>query len=127
MNVVEYIKDKFNPTRPMGRKNYFLSTVACIILIFPVLFFLIPEAKLIPVSAKTGLLIELINAPLSLLQLRRAKAAQIPVAIVVLGWIFDFIVRVSIESPINIAISIYVLVVMACLLLLKNKVKPVAP
>jgi len=111
----------------MGRKNYFLSTVACVILIFPVLFFLIPEAKLIPVSAKTGLLIELINAPLSLLQLRRAKAAQIPVAIVVVGWIFDFIVRVSIESPINIAISIYVLVVMACLLLLKNKVKPVAP
>ena len=126
LNIIQFIKDKFNPTRPMGRKNFIWSYVACIIAIIPILF-LTPSTEISPVPARTALLIELINTPLILLQLRRSKAANIPTFLVFIGWILDFSIRISYESPLeNVALA-YGIGLIAALLFVKNKIEPDTP
>ena len=110
----------------MGRKNFIWSYVACIIAIIPILF-LTPSTEISPVPARTALLIELINTPLILLQLRRSKAANIPNFLVFIGWILDLYIRISYESPLENVAFAYGIGLIVALLFVKNKIEPDTP
>ena len=126
VNIVRFIKDKFNPQRPMGRQNFFWSSVVCAIVIFPILL-LLPNTEMIALPVRTALMIEVVNAPLILLQLRRAKAVKIPTFLIFIGWFLDFFNQVSFESPLEDWIFGFNAGLIVTLLFLKNKVEPVSP
>ena len=110
----------------MGRKNFIWSYIACIIAIAPILLST-PSTEISPVPVRTALLIELINTPLILLQLRRAKAANIPNFLVFISWIMDFSIRISYESPLENVVFAYGIGLIAALLFVKNKIEPDMP
>jgi len=111
----------------MGRKNFIWSYIACIIITIVPILLLTPSAEISLVPVRTALLIELINTPLILLQLRRAKAANIPNFLVFIGWIMNFSMRISHESPLeNVALT-YSIGLIAALLFVKNKIEPDMP
>ena len=110
----------------MGRKNFIWSYIACIIAIAPILL-LTPSTEISPVPVRTALLIELINTPLILLQLRRAKAANIPNFLVFISWIMDFCIRISYESPLENVAFAYGIGLIAALLFVKNNIEPDMP
>ena len=126
LNIIQFIKGKFNPTRPMGRKNFIWSYIACIIAIAPILL-LTPSTEISPAHVRTALLIEVINTPLILLQLRRAKAANIPTFLVCISWIMDFCIRISYDSPLENVAFAYGIGLIAALLFVKNNIEPDMP
>lgn len=60
MQIVQYLKDKFNPSRPMGRKNFVWSYLLTICVYAPIAWNL-PGMDEMPASATTILLLQLIS------------------------------------------------------------------
>ena len=126
MKIVQYLKDKFNPSRPMGRKNFIWSYLLTICVYAPIAWNL-PGMDEIPASATTILLLQVISIPQNLLLFRRAIAAGIPTALVILCWLLTPIHLMTERGLIEIAIHWYQFVLMLFILFKKSKVKPVTP
>ena len=109
----------------MGRKNFIWSYIACIIAIAPILL-LTPSTEISPVPVRTALLIEFINTPLILLQLRK-QSRKYSNFLVFISWIMDFSIRISYESPLENVAFAYGIGLIAALLFVKNKIKPDMP
>ena len=123
MNIIKYLQNKFTHSRPMGRKNFFLTS----------LIYFIPYAvaSLVLITAPQkdlGVLgVLIITAPLQILQIRRARAAEIPVSIIIVSMVlipFDLMLR---GGRVEEAIQIFQIILTAFLIFLPNKVKPILP
>ena len=77
--------------------------------------------------ATTILLLQVISIPQNLLLFRRAIAAWIPLALVILCWFLTAIHLMTERGLFEIAIHWYQFVLMLFILFKKNKVEPVAP
>ena len=77
--------------------------------------------------ATTILLLQVISIPQNLLLFRRAIAAWIPLALVILCWFLTPIHLMTERSLIEIAIHWYQFVLMLFILFKKSKVKQVTP
>ncbi|WP_186481099.1 hypothetical protein [Synechococcus sp. NOUM97013] len=126
MQIVQYLKDKFNPSRPMGRKNFVWSYLLTICVYAPIAWNL-PGMDEMPASATTILLLQLISIPQNLLLFRRSSAAGIPTALVILCWFLTPIHLMAEGGLLEFAIHWYQFVLMLFILFKKNIVDPVAP
>ena len=126
MEIVQYLKDKFNPARPIGRKNFIWSYLLTICVYAPIAWNL-PGMDEIPAPATTILLLQVISIPQNLLLFRRAIAAWIPLALVILCWFLTAIHLMTERGLFEIAIHWYQFVLMLFIQFKKNKVEPVAP
>ena len=126
MDLVKYIKDKFTPSRPMGRKNWFWSNIFYAIIYIPCAFVL-PGMDQLPAPAPTVLMLSLIGAPFVLLHCRRAYAAGIPLILVLVSWFLTPVNLMTEGGFIESAINWYQGALFIFLLVIKNKVEPVSP
>ena len=125
MEIVQYLKDKFNPL-DLWEKEFHLELSAYYMCLCPIAWNL-PGMDEIPASATTILLLQVISIPQNLLLFRRAIAAGIPTALVILCWLLTPIHLMTERGLIEIAIHWYQFVLMLFILFKKSKVKPVTP
>lgn len=126
MNLVDYVKDKFNPTRPMGRKNWIYTSIVYFVIYFPSVWFL-PGMDQLPAPTATVLLLSIFGAPFILLNCRRANAAGLPVIFVLASWFLTPINLMTEGGIIEHAINWYQFALLVLLVFMKNKVEPVSP
>lgn len=132
MNGVQYIKEKFDPTRPMGRKNFFWTNFVYrfifIVLIF--IFTLFYPFWNAPVQGPL-LLIVLVDAPCILLAFRRARAAKVHFSLIYIAGILSVVYALFSRSIPLVGVSNlivgYNLGLSLALIIMKNKVEPVIP
>ena len=123
---IEFIKDKFNPSRPIGRKNYFWSFMAYM-LVYIVIAWNIPGMDQIPAPPATAIAGIIISLPIYLLNLRRARACLMPVAFIY-GLLFLAPINLMTDgSPVEHLINFYGTIVGVYLLFAPNKVDPLSP
>ena len=126
MQFVQFLKDKFNPSRPMGRKNFILSFLAYMVVVAPVIFF-IPGIGQEPLPPYTTLLLMIWAAPCWMLYFRRANAALIPVYLIAIAWLLTPIKSFIAHREISVFLNIFQIILGLFLLFKKNKVEPVTP
>ena len=131
--MIEYLRNKFDYRRPMGRLNYFRSVV-----VYSLLITILPVSLTIdsmsPPSVETALLLGLyyfaVGIPLQLLGLRRAKAATIPSAFIFVAWGFSIVNLLGgFNQLFSFAIFtiVYGVILGLFLYLMPNKVEPLVP
>lgn len=126
MGIVTYIRDKFNPARPMGRANYFWSWLATSLIVFPILWE-VPGLEVSPVAPVTALYAAVLALPQLLLMIRRARAAKIQSG-VVYGFFLLSPMNMMIDGgPVEEMIKIIQTAVMLALWFMPNKTDVVAP
>ena len=131
--MIEYLRDKFDYRRPMGRLNYFRSVVVYSLLI-TVLPVSLTIGSMSPPSAETvlslGLYYFVVGIPMQLLGLRRAKAATIPSAFIFVAWGFSIVNLLGGFNqlvPFAIFTIVYGVILGLFLYLMPNKVEPLVP
>ena len=126
MDVIKFLREKFDPRRPMGRKNFIWSYLITVCVYAPIAFHL-PGMDQVPLAAPTVLMLSVVGAPAHLLLFRRAKAARIPVAFVFFSWFITPINHMTEGGFVEDAIGWYQFGLLIALLFQKNKVEPVTP
>ena len=131
--MIEYLRDKFDYRRPMGRLNYFRSVVVYSLLI-TVLPVSLTIGSMSPPSAETvlslGLYYFVVGIPMQLLGLRRAKAATIPSAFIFVAWGFSIVNLLGGFNrlvPFAIFTIVYGVILGLFLYFMPNKVEPLVP
>ena len=128
MNVIQYLKDKFNPARPMGRKNFFWSSLVfrIVVIILSVLYLFGPgDGAVLPIPI--GLVIQLVSTPYTLLALRRARAANVHFSLICIGWLLSIFNSVTSISFVTNTVFGFNVGLFVALVAMKNKVEPVSP
>ena len=130
VTVVEFLKDKFNPTRPMGRKNFFWTNFVyrAIFIALISLSYLLGVGLAISIHFPLLLLI-LIDAPCLLLAFRRARAAKVHFSLIYIAGITSLVYALlsrSIPLVPNLIVG-YNIGLSIALVILKNKVDPLSP
>lgn len=130
MNVVQYIKNKFDPTRPMGRKNYFWTNFIYRAIVMAIIFlFYLIGAWWVIAHHFPHLMLLVVDAPSLLLAFRRARAAKVHFILVYSAGILSvvyYLLSTSIPFVPNL-IAGYNVGLSIALLVLENKMEPVAP
>ena len=131
--MIEYLRDKFDYRRPMGRLNYFRSVVVYSLLI-TVLPVSLTIGSMSPPSAETvlslGLYYFVVGIPMQLLGLRRAKAATIPSAFIFVAWGFSIVNLLGGFNqlvPFAIFTIVYGVILGLFLYFMPNKAEPLVP
>jgi len=132
MNVSQYIKDKFDPTRPMGRKNFFWTNFVYRLIFIVIIFLFSLIYPLWNASVQAPLLLLVfVDAPCILLAFRRARAAKVHFSLVYIAGLLSIVYALFSRSiPLmgvsNLIIG-YNLGLSLALIIMKNKIEPVTP
>ena len=121
--MVQFILHKFDHRRPMGRKNFFLTSAIYFIPYAAIFISLNIEARM-DIAIFTTLIISI---PLQLLQFRRAKAANIPLPFIIASMVlipFELSLK---GGMVETSIQSFQLALTALLILLPNKIEPLSP
>ena len=126
MGIIAYIRDKFNPLRPMGRANYFWSWVATTLIIFSILWEVrgLEVSPVAPVTASYGALLCL---PQLLLMLRRSRAAKIQSGVAYGCFLLSPMNLMIDGGPVETMINVLQAAVMLALWFMPNRTEVVAP
>ena len=124
--IIHFISDKFNPIRPMGRGNWFLSCFTYALIYMP-LAWVLPGMENNPAPPVTVLMLSVIGFPFVLLHMRRARAAAIPIAFIYIMWFLTPINLMTEGGLVEKSINIYHLVVLVGLVFSRNKLQVQSP
>ena len=132
MSILPYIKEKFDPTRPMGRKNFFWTNfVYRLVVIVLVLAYIVINPGWNTSSEAALLWLVLADAPCLLLAFRRARAAKIHFSYIyiagVLSVIYPLVSSSGDLSTVSNLIAGYNVGLAVVLIINKNKVEPIMP
>ena len=126
MNIFNFLKAKFNPNRPMGRKNWFWTTLVWLIIFLPITWAL-PGIEVHPPPPNIVIAISAMSLLPLLLNLRRARAAEIPLILVYMCWLCTPINLIWEGGPLEGIVNAYQVFLFIYFLSMKNKVEPLSP
>ena len=128
--MVEFIKNKFDYRRPMGRLNYFLTSIVySFIYTFPAIVLSVGLGYFNPNSPPAGILFYyfILGLPMLLLGLRRCKAAAIPNSFIYIALGFSIVNLFTFGSQFSSFTAIYGLILNLFLYFSPNKIEPLNP
>ena len=128
--MVEFIKNKFDYRRPMGRLNYFLTSIVySFIYTFPAIVLSVGLGYFNPNSPPAGILFYyfILGLPMLLLGLRRSKAAAIPNSFIYIALGFSIVNLFTSGSQFSSFTAIYGLILNLFLYFSPNKIEPLNP
>ena len=132
VSLFQYIKDKFDPTRPMGRKNFFWTNFIYRLIVVVLVFLFSLFYPLWNASVQGPLiLLVLVDAPCILLAFRRARAARVHFSFVYIAGLLSIVYALLSRSIPLVGVSNlivgYNLGLSLALIIMKNKIEPVTP
>ena len=128
--MVFLIKNKFDYRRPMGRLNYFLTSIVySFIYTFPAIVLSVGLGYFNPNSPPAGILFYyfILGLPMLLLGLRRSKAAAIPNSFIYIALGFSIVNLFTFGSQFSSFTAIYGLILNLFLYFSPNKIEPLNP